>query len=242
LIDNHRDPVLWRLITLRPELDRAAEGLGPLLDHWVEIADWPELPVTPDSVTSLEFSSYVINQLQGISAVDAVFREMTELHEDILGVYRFNPRPARIEIYWMAQALFAAAFDVRIEDLTVATLAHELAHAYTHLGRDIDGIAWRDPGFGLSDANVVEGLAQHFTAVVSEKLGSRIPGAFGAYLKLLSHQSGPYRAHESWFPDSVARRSEIVRFTMLRARNRGRVTDPEWRDMLRQAYQDLTNR
>ena len=59
----------------------------------------------------------------------------------------------------MAQALFAAAFDVRIEDLTVVTLAHELAHAYTHLGRDIDGAAWRDPGFGLSDRDVLEGGA-----------------------------------------------------------------------------------
>ena len=31
-------------------------------------------------------------------------------------------------------------FDV--EALTYVVLAHELAHAYTHLGRDIDGNAW----------------------------------------------------------------------------------------------------
>ncbi len=64
-----------------------------------------------------------------------VFDEIKEIREDILGVYSFaGPRSPRIEIYWMAQALFAAAFGLRIEDLTVVTLCHELTHAYTHLG------------------------------------------------------------------------------------------------------------
>ena len=35
---------------------------------------------------------------------------------------------ASIEIYWMANALIAGALGVRLEDLAVVTLAHELAH------------------------------------------------------------------------------------------------------------------
>lgn len=242
LIDNHRDAALWRLIALHPALDRAASGLGDLIETWQEIAHWPHLPVAPDSITSLEYSGHLVNRLQGIAGVDAVFRELREIREDILGVYRFHPGPARIEIYWMAQAFFAAAFGLPIEDLTVVTLIHELAHAYTHLGRDIDGVAWRDPGFGLSDANVVEGLAQHITAVVTEQLKTRVPGGSSAYRELLKHQSGPYRAHEDWFSSAPERRSEIVRFAMLRARHRGSVSDADWREMLRRAARDLTDR
>jgi hypothetical protein len=240
LIDNHRDPVLWRLIALRPALDQAASGLAELLEQWCDIADWPQLPVVRNGIDSLEYSAYLVGGLQEISAVDTVFRELAEIREDILGAYRFFPGTPRIEIYWMAQALFAAAFGVAIEELTVVTLAHELAHAYTHLGRDIDGTTWRNPGFAVSDPNIVEGLAQHITGAVMERLGTRIPGAYGAFHELLKHQSGPYRAHETWFPNATARRSEIVRFAMLRARYRGKVADLEWLQMLSDARHNLT--
>ncbi len=81
----------------------------------------------------------------------------------------------------MAHALFAGAFGLRIEDLAVVTLAHELSHAYTHVGRDIDGGTWRDPGFRQSDLAVVEGLAQFYTAAVAQKLAMRAPGVFPAH-------------------------------------------------------------
>jgi hypothetical protein len=140
----------------------------------------------------------------------------------------------------MAHALFAAAFGIRIEDLTLVTLAHELAHAYSHLGRDADGRVWLDPGFGQSDKAVIEGLAQHYAAIVSERLTERANGASGAYRKLLEHQSGPYRAHETWFTASDSQRAEIVRFAMLRARNLGKATDAKWREMLAEAAKDLS--
>ena len=132
----------------------------------------------------------------------------------------------------MAHALFAAAFGVRIEDLTVVTLAHELAHAYTYLGRDIDGQCWADHGFGESDPEVVEGLAQFYAAAVAERLSARAPGVQTAYRKLLSHQSGPYRAHEMWFSDDARRRGEVVRFAMLRARSRGDLDHAAWFQIL----------
>lgn len=69
-----------------------------------------------------------------------VIDQVKTFKKDILGIYCFSGREApRIELYWMAHALFASAFGVRIEDLALVTLTHELAHAYTHLGRDIDG-------------------------------------------------------------------------------------------------------
>jgi hypothetical protein len=240
LIDNYRDPALWLLITLRPALEATSDGLDMLLQQWDNLMQWKHLPVSADSGELIYQSLIVVQRLEAIAAVDDVFQKVSEIHEDILGVYWFSARSPRIEIFWMAQALFAAAFGVGIEDLTAVTLCHELAHAYTHLGRDIDGAVWCHPGFGSTDKDVVEGLAQHITAVVTENVGTRIPGAARAYRELLKHQSGPYRAHETWFPERQTRRSEVVRFAMLRARQRGRVTDPEWRELLGQAAGDLT--
>ena len=48
-------------------------------------------------------------------------------------------------------AMVAPMIDVAIEDLTVVVLIHELAHGYTHIGRDIDGTSWDDTAFAKSD-------------------------------------------------------------------------------------------
>jgi hypothetical protein len=214
------------------------------VETWDVFEQWAELPIEARGAEpALERSLRVAHLLQTLAVARRVFEEIKVIREDILGVYRFaGPRSPRIEIYWMAQALFAAAFGVRIEDLTVVTLAHELAHAYSHLGRDIDGGAWGDFGFGQSDLDVVEGLAQHFADVVTARLGMRAPGAHAAYQKLLEHQSGPYRAHETWFDRIPGQHGEIVRFAMLQARTRGTVTDSEWRNLLSKTHKDLAKR
>lgn len=118
----------------------------------------------------------------------------------------------------------------------------ELAHAYTHLGRDLDSAGWSDDGFGASDRAVVEGLAQHYTDVVTARLDKRAPMAHSAYKTLLEHQSGPYPAHQTWFERSTRQRGEIVRYAMLQARSRGKVTDIGWRALLSKTQQDLTKR
>jgi len=244
LIDKHRDVLLWRLIMLQPKLGGVVEGLAALLGSWDEFEQWSELPgEAKGSGPALEQSVRVAHLLQTLAVAREVFEEIKIIREDILGVYRFGGgRPPRIEIYWMAQALFAAAFGLRIEDLTVVTLSHELAHAYSHLGRDIDGAAWDDQAFADSDADVKEGLAQHYTAVVTERLAARAPSAHSAYSKLLEHQSGSYLAHQTWFRKPPTQLGEIVRFAMLQARTRGKATDADWRALLSKTGQDLSKR
>lgn len=243
LIDRHQDLLLWRLIMLQPTLGAVVKGLAALLENWPEFEKWLELPNEAKGAgPSLERSLQIAHTLQTLVVARRVFAEIKVINEDILGVYRFaGPRSVRIEIYWMAQALFAAAFGVSIEDLTIVTLAHELGHAYTHLGRDIDGAAWQDSGFAKTELNVVEGLAQHYASVVTERLGNRAPGAHSAYKTLLAHQSGPYLAHQDWFETATAKRGEIVRFAMLQARTQGVVTDEAWRVLLKKTESDLRN-
>lgn len=235
LIDQHQDRTLWRLILALPKLGGVVEGLGLLISNWEEYEQWLKLPpVASGSKPALEQSVEVAKAFQGLAATKNVFEQLKQIDEDILGAYRFDwQKGPRVEVYWMAHALFAGAFGLRIEDLTVVTLAHELSHAYTHIGRDIDGKTWAEPGFAKSELHVVEGLAQFYTASVTQRLASRAPGTFEAYKRLLENQSEPYRAHQQWLKDSPDQRGETVRFAMLRARGKGIVSQAEWLVMLK---------
>jgi hypothetical protein len=241
LIDRHQDRVLWRLIIGQPKLGGIVEGLNFLLPDWPEFEQWLDLPaVAKGSEPALTRTHEVAVALQSLAVTKKVLDELREIHEDILGVYRFANRLApAIEIYWMANALVAGALGVRIEDLAVVTLAHELAHGYTHQGRDIDGLSWEDAGFAQSALEVKEGLAQFYTAVVAEKLASRAPAVHAAYDRLLELQTGPYLVHKKWLDGAPKQRGETVRFVLLQARNLGVVTHDRWTVLLTETSQRL---
>jgi hypothetical protein len=239
LIGKYDDPVLWRLIAAQPRLGGIVEGLQFLLNEWDAFEKWPALPaVARGSQPEMERSRDVALALQQVTLSEQVKKELTAIHEDILGAYWFATGKSTagfapwVEIYWMPIALIAAMLDVHIEDITVVTLAHELAHGYTHLGRDIDGRCWNDKGFAESELGVVEGLAQFYTKIVTEKLFARSPGAHHAYERLLELQSGPYLVHDVWLKDAPGQRGETVRFAMLAARSHGAVKCKEWETML----------
>lgn len=81
-----------------------------------------------------------------------------------------NANRGSIEVYWAVIGLVAALLDVRIEDLTTVVLTHELAHAYTHLGYDIDGANWPGQCFAKTESVLKEGLA-HRSHVKPSVLG-----------------------------------------------------------------------
>jgi hypothetical protein len=114
----------------------------------------------------------------------------------------------------------ARTLGVSIEALTIVVLAHELAHAYTHLGRDIDNERWKTGHFAGSDLDIVEGLAQFYTKIICTRLRDRMPTALQAYEALLKEQSGPYKAHLKWV-ESDERGGEIIRVSMIECRSRG---------------------
>ncbi len=185
----------------------------------------------------------ITNALQQVAVARKVRNQLKRIREDILGAYRFTPGiGSKVELYWMPIAMVAAMLDLRIEDLTVVVLAHELAHGYTHVGRDIDGIQWDDLAFGNSDLEVVEGLAQFYAEVVTEKLAVRNPGPKTAYESFLRLQRGPYLAHRTWLRSDRKQRGEAVRFTMVLARSRGAVSHDTWRTLLKRTSSNLKER
>jgi hypothetical protein len=122
-----------------------------------------------------------------------MLKKILGIQEDILGAYFFGIREVRI--YWMAIGIVASALGLSPSSLTTVVLSHELAHAYTHLGRDIDKERWDTTSFSGADIRIVEGLAQFYTGVLCKKLEQRVPGALHAYNELLKHQSGVYKCH-----------------------------------------------
>jgi hypothetical protein len=241
LIDDYGDPVLWRIIVGQPKIGGVIEGLRFLLHDWNSIENWDQLPpeargAEPHLARSLE----VAEILQKLAVAEEVQERIRQIKRDILGVYQYwSGLASQVEIFWMPIAMVSAMLDVRIEDLAVVVLAHELVHGYTHIGRDIDGVQWSEVGFANSDLHIVEGLAQFYTEAVTNRLSSRTPGALLAYARLLTLQSGPYKAHLEWVKDAPKQKGETVRFAMISARSHGEVTLDDWNASLAETRKTL---
>jgi hypothetical protein len=139
--------------------------------------------------------------------------------EDILGSYSFSLRDSKrgkIEIYWGVIGAVARLLGCSASSLTGVALIHELAHAYTHLGADIEGRRWRNPAFAHSEQAVKEGLAQYYTCWVARRFHDRQqPALLEAFEALLKVQSGFYHTHLDWLERFSP---EMVRAAMLQVR------------------------
>jgi hypothetical protein len=241
VINRHPDPLQWWLICGLRQLGGVVDGANWLLKRWPEVERWKHLPPTAQaSGDAIRRTRDVALELQKIIADPPIIADIKSITEDYLGCYVFpRGRAPWIEIYWMPIALMAAMINVRLEDLAIVTLTHELAHGYTHLGKDIDGASWDTDGFAKSDDEVVEGLAQFYTDVVTKKLVVRHPGAHDAYLKFLEMQSGSYLAHKEWLKDNPKQKLETIRFTLLAMRSNGTVSHDAWLSSLTETNSKL---
>jgi hypothetical protein len=106
-------------------------------------------------------------------------------------------------------------FGCSVEDLAAVVLAHELAHAYTQVGADIEGRRWPASEFAVAERALKEGLAQYYTDRVLDRLERRYSGALDVFRGLRPHQPAAYRAHERWLavssPEAVSRAMLEVR-------------------------------
>lgn len=209
---------------------KSVEGLRRLQQQYCFLETLPQLAPSLARREELAHSGQsltrLIAELEHVDLFDAFWR----IQEDILGTYFF--RQGCIELYWMPIGLIAADLDVTPEALTQVVATHELAHAYTHLGFDIDDRTWTTSKFAAAGIDVVEGIAQFFTEAVCERMESRWPGMNEAYFKLLKKQSGPYRVHLDWFRDGEAG-GEVVRNALIMYRALGGWGYEAFKDMLR---------
>ena len=172
----------------------------------------------------------LVTYLLDLAARATLTERLSRINEDVLGAYfplgKNSKRPGApvIEIYWTVIGAVGKTIEVDIEGLTLVVLAHELAHAYSHLGADTDGNRWKDKAFCDSDVSIKEGIAQYYTEKVVKWLGQRYSGnSNNAYAGLLKIQGPPYRIHEQWSDDFSP---EIVRAAIIECRN-NQVTDKD---------------
>lgn len=220
----------WLLIN-RPAVEAALSG-SQFMEGYVDSVrlKWGDA-AGPSDVNDIrrvrETAEAWLRKLDEMQAVE----QIVGIDEDVLGAYFF--RIPEIRLYWVVIGITALALGVSAEALTIVVLAHELAHAYTHLGRDIDNERWETEWFAKSNLDIIEGLAQFYTQVLCRRLKQRMPAAFEAFQALLEKQSGPYRAHLDWVGGDE-RGGEIVRVSMIECRSRGITTSSDFSDTVKQ--------
>jgi len=187
-------------------------SIGPNPDAWIRATD-EQLQANGD------WAAFLLDILNKRDPLE----NLLSVSEDILGIYRYESSPygdefeankAEIKIYWAVVGLVSELMGCKVEDLALVVLTHELAHAYTQLGADIDGRRWQAFEFSKSETSLKEGLAQYYTARVLNRIQGRYHGAKLVFEEMLPKQHEVYRAHLPWTdlsPESVRRAMLEVR-------------------------------
>ncbi|MDK9701108.1 MAG: hypothetical protein OEM52_13280 [bacterium] len=228
------DDSLDLLLLISPQrkyLQSANANLKHLAPFFVEVAKHPkafkgsETSLVPCANYTQKSIAWLLEQL----AKDDPVKKILSVDEDVLGAYYYGsndttlfqvdtPTDCKIELYWAVIGLVAGMLGVETEHLTAVVLAHEVAHAYTHLGADIDGHRWVTDGFARTDRSVKEGLAQYYTIQIAKRLELQISGYTAAFHEMLKSQPVAYHAHELWV---TGNKPEEVRLAMLEFRRDG---------------------
>lgn len=230
------DPQIWRLLLNHGALASACQGVNFLQAEFDWINELEGVAPSPAAQRDVSNTAVLLGLLLEFVQKLGIEDQLKTIHQDILGAYFF--REPEVHLYWMVIGFIAGLTGVSVDALTVVVVTHELAHAYTHLGRDIDGERWATGAFASADAALVEGLAQFYTSVVCQKLEPRFPAAQQAYRALLELQSGPYVAHNAWDTDAQAV-GEAVRVSMLRCRSNAIGTSDQFSSFLKEYLKQL---
>jgi hypothetical protein len=205
----------WLLLLRKASIDDASATLDGLLSHWRDVEPHLSPAARERGHGATVQVRAMLDELSQAAKKEALLRQFGNIREDVLGAYFFHLR--FVNLYWMAIGFIAGVLNLPVEALTVVVAAHELAHAYSHLGKDIDGVRWNTQTFSETELGIVEGLAQYYTEIVCKAIRDRYPTALQAYQGLLKHQSGPYLAHRVWQAEAGAT-GEAVRIAMIECR------------------------
>ena len=232
----------WRGV-LTELCDSSARTLKELIP---QIIDHPRaIELMEDLPNGLEPVTELAKRLLAETAKFDLLKWMLAVNEDILGIYRYSPVSGRrlrsgvegeIELYWGVIGLVSRLLGCAVEALTLVVLAHELGHAYTHLGFDIDGERWTNEDFAKSERGLKEGLAQYYTARVCAAFVRFEPSFETAYKALLVGQPDDYKTHVPWLKDQ---KPEEVRLSMLETRRQSKLTLVDFNGLLTAAKDRL---
>ena len=237
--------VILLLGRFRQALEQSRDGVEGLLQLRKDLASRPSLSqwVRVNEEDLQATANWTTTLLELLDKHDPL-KKVLGVDEDILGSYEYHIRKrhadnslrllahesrdghaddkevnrATIRLYWGVIGLVSEWMGCSVEDLTVVVLTHELAHAYTQLGADIEGRRWPASAFAAAESGLKEGLAQYYTDRVLRRLERRFGGALKVYEAMLPGQPEAYRTHQNWVQDYSP---EAVRRAMLEVRRWG---------------------
>jgi hypothetical protein len=86
-----------------------------------------------------EYAQLLLEHLKQFQLTNFILK----INEDVLGIYDYGGTEPKIELYWGVIGLVARDLNIGVEDLTCVVLAHEFAHAFTHVGSDANHLSMR---------------------------------------------------------------------------------------------------
>jgi len=132
---------------------------------------------------------------------------------DTFGEYYPNKREnlhshakKEIVIYEKMCQLAASAMNVDVEVLKEVVIAHEIAHAVTHLGKDNDGRIWEH--FGNAETEDQELFAQIYPLLYFKESGNS--EALEVFRKLAKHQDTRYNSWRSYETKLLSKINEAL--------------------------------
>jgi hypothetical protein len=213
----YKNHTFWRLMLHRTQIEQAIIALSVLVETFNEVKEWVSPEVVKISIGEIARTEVYTYEVQQFLARVKLIEQIKSIKQDVLGAYYFNK--GVVEIYWMVIVLVSKIMNLPLEHLTIITMSHELAHAYTHIGYDIDDGRWDTEVFSTTNLNIIEGLAQFYTEQVCRRLSDRDPTLIESFKTLRENQPVEYQEYATWAFNSK-KRSEIIRATMLRTRIR----------------------
>ncbi len=161
-------------------------GVHPLRSDLLERLS-AELDASPTMMHAADYPSNIINWIQQI---------ISDQDEDVLGCYL--PQQRAVELYWLPIILCSRQMKCDVQRLGLVVLLHEMSHAFSHVGLNVDQEALGD-GFIQVSREIKEGVAQFWThhVLLARPAWRHV---FEVFIQLTKQQSGLYRAFMPWVP------------------------------------------
>ena len=211
--------LLLRILALYPQLKGSKSLLNQIADARGEIYKYLNIKLEIDSINSTE--NNLVDVLNASDKkVKLLLEKIVKSPADLMGSY--SPLSSRIEIYWVPIFVVSLGLSVPLDRLAYVVLVHELAHYYSHAGKDADNNHWQTDHFVRADNRIVEGIAQFWTDHICQKFNRRLGlvtshSESECFFELLKRQDDHYSCFKKWLPDHP-RRIEAVRGAMLKIR------------------------
>jgi hypothetical protein len=145
-------------------------------------------------------------------------------HRSLFGLYTYSDQ--HIELFYMPLLIFCKYNEVDLQWAIVVVLAHELAHAYHHAGKDNDGRAWAN--MPKAHLWIKEGLAEYFTERFVMAHEREYPALRMVYDRLLQGSGEEYTSYLAWEKDhslehvklalSMVRRHDVRTYEAFKAK------------------------